>query len=110
MKPELLADYACQVGENPLWHPMEKRVYWTDILKARIYYYEPATKKHGIHFEGKIVGGFTIQSDGALLLFMDDGAVATLRKGKLDYILTSIPGEEQHRFNDVSADPEGRVL
>lgn len=110
MKPELIADYKCEVGENPLWHPMEKRVYWVDIPRGRIYYYDPARKEHGLHFEGGAVGGFTIQADGSLLLFMDKGAVAMLRGGKLTRIIESIPGEENHRFNDVIADPQGRVF
>ena len=25
MQPEMIADYACVVGENPLWHPDEQR-------------------------------------------------------------------------------------
>ena len=110
MTPELIADYACEVGENPLWHPAEKRVYWSDITTGRIFYYDTVTRKHGLHNEGTIVGGFTIQSDGTLLCFMDDGAIGTLRNGKFDYLMKSIPGEEQHRFNDVAADPQGRIF
>ena len=29
-QPTLIADYACETGENPLWHPIERRLYWTD--------------------------------------------------------------------------------
>ena len=31
MEPELIADYACEVGEGPLWHAQEQRLYWADI-------------------------------------------------------------------------------
>jgi len=31
MPPELIADYQCQTGEGPLWHPDEKQLYWLDI-------------------------------------------------------------------------------
>jgi len=27
MEPELIADYACETGEGPLWHPEERRLY-----------------------------------------------------------------------------------
>jgi D-xylono/L-arabinono-1,4-lactonase len=51
-----------------------------------------------------------VQVDGSLLLFMDRGAVAVLRSGELRMLIDSVPGEEKGRFNDVIADPEGRVF
>ena len=70
MQPELIADYSCHTGENPLWHPLERRLYWTDIPRGRLYRYAPATGAHEECYRGDPVGGFTVQSDGALLLFM----------------------------------------
>jgi len=111
MKPELIADYECATGEGPLWHPGEGRLYWVDIPKGRIFRYDPAKGKHEKCYEGEVVGGFTIQEDGALLLFMAKGAVAIWRGGKkIDYIIDEIPDERDSRFNDVIADPAGRVF
>jgi len=110
MEPELIADYKCEVGEGPLWHPLEKRVYWTDIPTGRMFRYDPATGKHEQFYSGEIVGGFTIQADGALLLFMARGAIAVWREGKLKYVVKEIPKERESRFNDVIADPAGRVF
>jgi sugar lactone lactonase YvrE len=73
---ELIADYACEIGEKPLWHSMEKRLYWCDIAAGRIFRYEPATGFHEMCYEGRTVGGFTIQAAGSLLLFMDRGAIS----------------------------------
>ena len=109
-KPELIADYACETGENPLWHPIEKRLYWCDIPNGRIFRYDPASGVHEKCYEGKTVGGFTIQSDGSLLLFMDRGAVATWHDGELTEVLPEIEAERSSRFNDVIADPRGRVF
>ena len=67
MKPELIADYECEIGENPLWHPTEKKIYWSDIPKGKLFRYDPATEKHEQCYEGPEVGGFTIQEDGSLL-------------------------------------------
>lgn len=111
MKPEVIVDCACETGENPLWHPDEKRVYWVDIPPGRIYRYDPSTRKTETFEAGVSVGGFTFQPDGALLLFLAKGAVATWRDGAfLKTIIKEIPDERETRFNDVIADPEGRVF
>ena len=110
MQPELIADYNCVVGEGPLWHPAERCVYWVDIPQGRIFRYDPASGEHSQIFEGPQVGGFTIQADGSLLLFMERGAVASLRDGKLEYHIEYIEAERETRFNDVIADPAGRVF
>jgi D-xylono/L-arabinono-1,4-lactonase len=107
---ELIADYQCKVGEGPLWHPLEKRLYWTDIETGRMFRYDPASGKHEQFYSGEVVGGFTIQEDGALLLFMARGAIALWRDGKLRYVIKEIPEERKSRFNDVIADPAGRVF
>ena len=111
MEPELIADYACETGEGPMWHPGEERVYWVDIPKGRLFRYTPATGQHEICFESdEALGGFTIQEDGSLLLFMQRGAVRRWHEGELTTLIESLPGEETSRFNDVIADPQGRVF
>jgi D-xylonolactonase len=110
MKPELIADYACVTGEGPLWHPGEKRLYWVDIPTGRLFRYTPSDGTHEQVHEGEPIGGFTIQADGALLLFMAKGAVKIWREGALSTVIGEIPDERESRFNDVIADPEGRVF
>jgi D-xylonolactonase len=110
MELELIADYECVTGEGPLWHPQEQRVYWVDIPQGRLFSYDPKSGKHGQVFgDAGVIGGFTFQDDGAILLFMERGAVKLWRNGKLETILVDIPDERETRFNDVFADPEGRV-
>jgi sugar lactone lactonase YvrE len=107
---DCIADYGCETGENPLWHPMEKKLYWTDIPNGRIYRYDPATGIHERCYAGRPVGGFTVQTDGSLLLFMDRGTVANWKDGKLTEVIAEIEEERASRFNDVIADPAGRVF
>jgi D-xylonolactonase len=107
---EVIADYACYLGENPLWHPLERRLYWTDIHEGRMFRYDPATGQHEACYRGPSVGGFTIQADGALLLFMENGAVARWQNGALEPVVKEIPAGRGYRFNDVIADPAGRVF
>ncbi|MGC9522754.1 MAG: SMP-30/gluconolactonase/LRE family protein [Anaerolineae bacterium] len=115
MKAVLVADVDCHTGENPLWHPEEKVVYWVDIPNGRLYSYDPALDQHELVFDGPPIGGFTIQEDGSLLLFMAKGMIAIWRKGMrvyrdLELVIEEIPAERNTRFNDVIADPAGRVF
>lgn len=111
MEPELIADYHCITGEGPLWHPGEQRLYWLDIPPGKIFRFDPATGTHEQVYQAtEAIGGFTIQSDGALLLFMARGAVKIWREGRLTTVIEEIPDERTTRFNDVIADPVGRVF
>lgn len=110
MNPRLVADYACKTGEGPLWHPQEKKVFWCDIPNGRLFSYDPSSDRHEQLYHGDVIGGFTIQEDGKLLLFMARGAIRIYDKGGFITIVDEIPGETASRFNDVIADPEGRVF
>lgn len=110
MEPELVADYACTCGEGPLWHPDEQAVYWVDIPAGRLFRFCPTTGRHEQLLEGDAIGGFTIQADGSLLLFMAHGAVKLWRSGLPMDVIPEIPPERSSRFNDVIADPQGRVF
>lgn len=111
MEPELIADYQCVTGEGPLWHPDERRVYWVDIPRGRLFRFDPATGRHEQVYEGaEPLGGFTIQADGALLLFRARGVVELWRAGAIAPVLDEHPAERGTRFNDVIADPAGRVF
>ncbi len=109
--PEMVADYSCQIGENPAWHPMEKKIYWCDIATGRLFRYAPSSGTHEKCYEGGLaIGGFTIQSDGSLLLFMERGAIKKWQDGRITTIVEEIAEERTTRFNDVIADPLGRVF
>jgi sugar lactone lactonase YvrE len=106
----VIADYSCEVGEGVLWHPEEKRVYWTDIPNGHLYRYDPGTDAHEQVYDGDTVGAFTFQKDGSLLLFGAEGRVDIWRNGELKPVVDRLPEESGMRFNDVIADPAGRVF
>ncbi len=110
MEPEVIVDYECEVGELPTWHPIEKRLYWADATRGRLYRYDPATGENEQCYEGGHIGGITMQADGSLLLFKERGSVARWHDGEISYIIDGIPGEDNCPFNDVIADPQGRVF
>ena len=108
--PERVADTRAHTGEGPLWHPDEQRLYWVDIPAGRLYRYDPATGRNETVYEtdDAPLGGYTIEADGALLLFTH-GAIQRFVPGAdvTDPVATI---DASTRFNDVIADPEGRVF
>ena len=111
---EVVADYPCIVGEGPLWHPLEKRLYWSDIEGGKLFRYDPATGDYEQSYEGPKVGGFTVQPDGSLLLFRDKCNIVVYDGGKVVRTIVDEVAQEAGypggRWNDVIADPQGRVF
>ncbi|MBD2054936.1 SMP-30/gluconolactonase/LRE family protein [Oculatella sp. FACHB-28] len=108
--PSILVDCQCENAEGPLWHPIEQCLYWTDIPAGHLYRYDPITNTSEQIYEGEPVGGLTIQVDGSLLLFKARGAIARWHNGKITTIIEQLEEERETRFNDVIADPAGRVF
>lgn len=111
-RPALAVDITCETGEGPLWHPDEQRLYWCDIPQGRLYGYDPASGAHELVYEDDDrIGGFTVQTDGSLLLFQEAGTVRRLDQDSGSVTTVTPPNTDRfhERFNDVIADPEGRV-
>lgn len=110
-EPTVVAQYGHRIGENPLWHTDEERLYWCGIYEGGLYRYDPAADRHEQVYDGERIGGFTFQADGAVLLFQDEGAVRVWRDGTGISETVVAPGAvHEQRFNDVIADPCGRVF
>jgi len=110
--PAVVADPRCHTGEGPLYHEEAGSVYWVDIPRGHLYRYDLITDDYEriLDVDGAI-GGFTIQADGDLLLFCDEGRIVPWNpeSGLGDPVVESVAGEADSRFNDVVADPHGRV-
>lgn len=110
---ELVADERSDTAEGPLWHEDQGCLFWLDIPAGRIYRCDPTVGSHSLAYQGEgQIGGFTIQADGALLCFGERARVWTWdpATGAEHVVIDEIPAERGTRFNDVIADPEGRVF
>lgn len=111
MQPQLIVDYANEIGEGPLWHPHDKKLYWVDIPPGKIYRHDPATGENELYVQGPTgIGGFTIQENGSLLCFTYDAGVGVVEDGRFRWLIKEMPQEQGRKFNDVIADPAGRVF
>ena len=110
MTVEIITDFRSKIGEGPLWHPIEKALYWVDIPEGKVIRFDPFDDNYEICFSGEPVSGITVQSDGALLIFLQKGVIVRLQKGKLTVILENIKGFQGFGLNDMIADPLGRVF
>ncbi len=107
-KVRAIANYHCSTGENPIWDTDKHVLYWSDIPNGKIFEYYPATGEHREIYSGEQVGGFTIQEDGTLLLFRVDDIAVRRNDGSVETVI-KFTNDGMSRFNDVFADPEGRV-
>lgn len=104
---EVVSSSSCTVGEAPLWHPDERRLYWVDAQAGRMRRYDPVSEVTEMCLDDEQIGGFTIQSDGTLLLFTASGDIITWAEGRLKFMFEdAVDGG----FGDVIADPLGRVF
>jgi sugar lactone lactonase YvrE len=107
---QAIANYRCKVGENPLWNERDGRLYWADIETGRLFRVEHSSGQHECFYRSSsMIGGFSFQVDGSLLLFEVDRIGVLSEAGEYR---TLAQGIDHHmvRFNDVIADPEGRVF
>ena len=108
--PRTLANAHCGCGENPFYDAERSRLLWGDIPNGRVYALDLKTGQWGrIHEGDQQVGGFTLQADGSLLLFRERN-IARLRDDGSAEVLVDCSHLDTGRFNDVIADPQGRVF
>lgn len=106
----ILATNPDLVGENPLWCPTDRQIYWTDNRAFSVYRMDPSGGPVERVVSDYAAYGFTFQDDGSLLLFGASCRISELRDGQVTTLIDGIPGEPpEARFNDVITDAEGRV-
>ena len=95
------------LGESPLWHTQENRLYWVDIPGRRVHRYDPQRAVHEHWTLDTEPGSIAPLLGGGLLLAARDGLWhfdAGHRK-----LLAKPPYDgAQERFNDGKADARGR--
>lgn len=101
--------YQAIVGESPVWHPGEQRLYWIDIQGKKIHRFDPRTRENESFPLPEIVTCIQLCSSGGLVLTLKKNFAfydpSTLHLKKLQGVEGDLPG---NRFNDGKCDPQGR--
>lgn len=117
MDIDVVVDFGNEFGENPLWDGERGKLYWCEHdfdSSARLFSFDVAVDEARIVHETGYVGGFTLNDDGSLLLFKKGNEIARLDTASWHEETVRedpLPGEDPAMlFNDVAADPAGRVF
>ena len=97
------------LGEGPLWHPQEQRLYWVDIEEKRYHRLDPATNAHQIIEVGELVGVLAFRSRGGLVMASDKGfSFFDPETRRLEPINNPESDKANTQFNDGAVDRAGR--
>lgn len=98
-------------GEGVLWNPRDRRVWWTDIHGAALWWFEPGTGRSGsislpsrlCAFAPRAAGGWIMAFAGGIELWSAD-----LQRERAVHAFE--PGRPDTRLNDGRTDREGRFV
>jgi sugar lactone lactonase YvrE len=97
------------VGESPLWHPQQKRLYWVDIPGKKVHRFDPATGRNETFPTPEIVPCLAFRASGGLVLLLRKHiAYFNPDAGTLEIGQELEADQPDNRFNDGRVDPQGR--
>ncbi|MCE9615478.1 MAG: SMP-30/gluconolactonase/LRE family protein [Lentisphaerae bacterium] len=110
LRAELVLEAKADLGEGPVWHDGEQRLYWVDITRGQLCSLDPASGQTATHTIGQEVGCAVPRAAGGWLLGLRRG-LATYESGTgtLEMIADPEFSTTGNRFNDGKCDPAGRL-
>ncbi|MFM2322581.1 MAG: hypothetical protein RLZZ225_734 [Pseudomonadota bacterium] len=108
MKLDVICQEIMLLGESPLWHPMEKCLYWVDIVAATLYRLnkDGSTQKFIMPSE---IGSIAWSGRGGLIAALSDRFVSiNTNTGDIQTIALALQGIKGVMFNDGKCDRQGR--
>jgi sugar lactone lactonase YvrE len=100
------------LGEGPLWHAAEQRLYWLDLLQPAVYRFDPKTRKNEqLPADiGTYVGGLVFRARGGWIVVKEDGISAVdPATGRREVLLHPEANLSGNWFNDCKCDRQGRL-
>ncbi len=105
---QLEAEIKTSLGEGPLWHKDEKRLYFVDIVNFKVHGYDPNTKNIAKWTFPTYVGAIAQGGEDELYVAVQNELVVlNTRTGSTKTIL-SLDLDKEMRFNECKCDRQGR--
>lgn len=106
---ECVLPWKAEVGESPVWHAGEQRLYWIDIQGRHIHRFDPATGTNESFDLPEIVTCIQLRTAGGLVLTLKNNfAFYDLKTNRLEKLAGVEEDQPENRFNDGKCDPQGR--
>jgi len=105
----VVADYADQCGEGPLWDSTTSTLYWFDITGRRAYRYDWARGQSSTMAEDFDIAGLALHESGGFVLVNGGGIWLWDGRAAPTSIARELDGLPL-AMNDCIADPRGRLL
>jgi len=107
---ECALPWGAQLGEAPIWHSDEAKLYWVDILHPAIYRFDPVTGVNEICEPNKLVSAVLIGADGSKRVASQDGIESlNFETAELHPYVDPESGVTQNRLNDAKTGPGGSI-
>ena len=107
---ECVLPWGAELGEAPIWHPIEERLYWVDILHPAVYRFDPATGLNEVCEPGKLVSAVLLGRDGRLRIASQDGIEQLdFERCRTTTFVDPENGLAQNRLNDAKVGPGGAI-
>lgn len=108
MKPELIVNPHCVIGEGPVWDSNEQKLWFIDVRGQKVYCCNDGVIEKELHYD-QPVGFAVLREKGGLVLGLRDGYYFSDLNGNLTAIADPEKERKDGRFNDGKVDPQGRV-
>ena len=108
-KAQMLFSAQNELGEGPLWHPTEKRLYWVDIAAGGLFRSDESLAAYDVFKFDTMIGAFGFCLDGGLILATKQGFSRwQIGQDKPEILWNPLPDRADVRMNDGKVDPAGR--
>jgi D-xylonolactonase len=95
-------------GEGPIWDAIRRRLIWTDLSSNLVYELVLESGEKRIISRDLMVSGIALNRTGDLVFASSTGLYLWREQGRYRALLTE-PTDEALCFNDLIADPKGRI-
>lgn len=109
MKPECVLDATAELGEVPVWCPVERAFYWIDAEEPSLHRFDPASGEDRVWSLPEHIGSFALPEQGGVVAAMKSGFYfIDLETGAVEKITDPEAHIPQNAFNDGKCDRRGR--